>query len=295
MISIKGVMFLDFSKLQQRFPLLSPFSGNIVENYVFNFDNALYEIPKYTITQNELELLQIFSGPIALPNEYDMVWLDYFTGKTDIAPKDIPMHRLLFLHFDKVFSAPTLLRTVFEAFLGKKILLLSLNPQLFIIIDCCESDELLNLTLYLDPLMEDVEAPFKIFVSDVLSDMVMTKERFNWYVQLQHSIWTYTTKHVLTQQDLLVPYITQRFNFEEKNMFISSILKSATSQPDLLYTIKQLIEYEGNITLASKKLFMHRNTLQNRLEKFQQLTQKDIRQFTHRLEVYLAITFLASH
>jgi len=177
----------------------------------------------------------------------------------------------------------------------KKILLLSLNPQLFIIIDCCESDELLNLTLYLDPLIEDIEAPFKIFVSDVLSDMVMTKERFNWYVQLQHSIWTYTTKHVLTQQDLLVPYITQRFNFEEKNMFIASILKSATSQPDLLYTIKQLIEYEGNITLASKKLFMHRNTLQNRLEKFQQLTQKDIRQFTHRLEVYLAITFLASH
>lgn len=56
--------------------------------------------------------------------------------------------------------------------------------------------------------------------------------------------------------------------------------------------IKKLIECDGNITLASKKMYMHRNTLQNRLEKFQQMTQKDIRQFSHRLEVYLAIIFL---
>ena len=41
-------------------------------------------------------------------------------------------------------------------------------------------------------------------------------------------------------------------------------------------------------------MYMHRNTLQNRIDKFQQMTQKDIRQFSHRLEVYLAIIFLES-
>ncbi|MNH26595.1 carbohydrate diacid transcriptional activator CdaR [compost metagenome] len=142
--------------------------------------------------------------------------------------------------------------------------------------------------------MADLEVHFRIFVSDFIHDITTTKERFNWYVHLLPSIWTYTPKHVLTQQELLVPYITQHLAYQEKEIFISSILKSATSQPDLLHTIKKLIEYEGNITLASKKMYMHRNTLQNRLEKFQQITQKDIRQFSHRLEVYLAIIFLES-
>lgn len=285
---------MDYQKLQQRFPSLSPFSNKTDENYVFNFNNQLYEIPKHTITQSELELLQIFSGPIALPNDYDLVWLEYLTEKSDVAPTVLPMHRLIFLHFDKAFTAPSLLRKVFEALLGKDILLISLHPQLFTIIECIEGNEILNLAHYLDPLIENIEVHFKIFVSDVIQDISTTKERFNWYVQLQQSIWTYTNKHVLTQQELLVPYVAQHTEPQAKDIFISSILKNATSQPDLLHTIKQLIEYEGNITLASKKLYMHRNTLQNRLEKFQQLTQKDIRQFSHRLEVYLAIIFLES-
>jgi hypothetical protein len=285
---------MDLQKLQQRFPLLSPFSGKTDGNYVFNFDNQLYEIPIHTMTQSEYELLRIFSGPIDLSHNYNIVWLDYLTGKTDVAPAVLPMHRLLFLQFDKDFTVPTILRSVFEALLGKDIILLSLHPQLFVIIECINSDELLNLAHYHDPLMVDLEVHFRIFVSDVIHDITTTKERFNWYVHLLPSIWTYTPKHVLTQQELLVPYVTQHLAYQEKEIFISSILKSATSQPDLLHTIKKLIEYEGNITLASKKMYMHRNTLQNRLEKFQQITQKDIRQFFHRLEVYLAIIFLES-
>ncbi|WP_342442275.1 helix-turn-helix domain-containing protein [Lysinibacillus sp. FSL K6-0075] len=285
---------MDLQKLQQRFPLLSPFSGKTDGNYVFNFDNQLYEIPIHTMTQSEYELLRIFSGPIDLSHNYNIVWLDYLTGKTDVAPAVLPMHRLLFLQFDKDFTAPTILRSVFEALLGKDIILLSLHPQLFAIIECIDSNELLNLAHYLDPIMADLEVHFRIFVSDVIHDITTTKERFNWYVHLLPSIWAYTPKHVLTQQELLVPYVTQHLAYQEKEIFISSILKSAISQPDLLHTIKKLIEYEGNITLASKKMYMHRNTLQNRLEKFQQITQKDIRQFSHRLEVYLAIIFLES-
>ncbi|SPT98715.1 PucR family transcriptional regulator [Lysinibacillus capsici] len=286
---------MDLQKLQQRFPLLSPFSGKTDGNYVFNFDNQLYEIPIHTMTQNEYELLRIFSGPTVLYDNIDMIWLDYFTDKTDIAPTNLSMHRLLFLHFDKDFTTPTLLRSVFEALLGKDIILLSLQPQLFVIIECIDyNEEFLDLTHYVNPIMADLETHFKIFVSDIIHNITTTKERFNWYVHLLPSIWTYTPKHVLTQQEILVPYITRHLAYQEKETFISSILKRATSQPELLHTIKKLIECDGNITLASKKMYMHRNTLQNRLEKFQQMTQKDIRQFSHRLEVYLAIIFLES-
>jgi len=72
---------MDLQKLQQRFPLLSPFSGRTDGNYVFNFDNQLYEIPIHTMTQNEYELLRIFSEPTVLSDNYDIVWLDYLKIK----------------------------------------------------------------------------------------------------------------------------------------------------------------------------------------------------------------------
>lgn len=285
---------MNYQKLHQRFPLLRPFSGNKTESYLFNFDNQLFEIPKHTITQSELELLRIFSGPITLPNYYDTAWFDYLTDKTNESPTAIHEHRILFLYFDKVFTRPNLLRTAFEALLGKDFILISLNPQLFAIIECIENDELLNFSHYIDLLREDLETNFKIFVSDVLPDIAITKRRFSWLVDIQQSLWSYTPKHVLTQQELFVPYLSQQLSIQEKDIFITSILKDATSQPELIQTIKQLLEYEGNITLAAKKMFMHRNTLQNRLDKFQQLTRKDIRQFEDRLAVFLAITFLES-
>ncbi len=285
---------MDYQKLQQRFPLLRPFTGNKTEGYLFNFDHQLFEIPKHTITQNELELLRIFSGPITLPNYFDTAWFDYLTDQTNEPPTAIHEHRILFLHFDKAFTAANLLRTAFEALLGKDIILISLNHHLFAIIECIENDELLNFSHYIDLLREDLETNFKIFVSDVTPDIAMTKKRFNWLVDVQQSLWSHTSKHALTQQELLVPYLSQQLSIQEKDFFITSILKEATSHPDLVHTIKQLLEYEGNITLAAKKMFLHRNTLQNRLDKFQQLTHKDIRQFEHRLEVFLAISFLES-
>lgn len=42
---------MNYQKLQQRFPLLKPFSGNKIEGYLFNFDHQLFEIPKHSITQ----------------------------------------------------------------------------------------------------------------------------------------------------------------------------------------------------------------------------------------------------
>ncbi|QDQ00441.1 transcriptional regulator [Lysinibacillus fusiformis] len=282
---------MDPLKLQKRFPLLKPFYGLHGDGYLFNFDNQLFEIPKHAITQDELELLQIFSGPLMIPSMQDTAWLNYLTNQTDRMPAPIGDHRLLFLHFEKKFTDPNLLRTTFEALLGKEILLMSLNEHLYIIIEQITDDELLNFSYYINLLSEDLEVNLKIFVSDVIANITVTKVRFNWLSSLQPTIWAYTPKHVLTQQELLIPYVTLQLDSQEKVIFIASILKEAAEHQELLQTVKQVIKCEGNISLAAKKLFMHRNTLQNRMDKFQQLTNKDVRQFEHRLEVFLAISF----
>ena len=87
------------------------------------------------------------------------------------------------------------------------------------------------MTHYAHPIMADLETHFKIFVSDIILNITTTKERFNWYVHLLPSIWTYTPKHVLTQQELLVPYITQRSSLSrERNFYLLYPKKPLLSQ-----------------------------------------------------------------
>ncbi|MER2142109.1 MAG: helix-turn-helix domain-containing protein, partial [Priestia megaterium] len=47
-----------------------------------------------------------------------------------------------------------------------------------------------------------------------------------------------------------------------------------------------------NVSLAAKKLYMHRNSLQYRIEKFIDRTHLDIKHFTGAVSAYLAILAL---
>jgi DNA-binding PucR family transcriptional regulator len=61
---------------------------------------------------------------------------------------------------------------------------------------------------------------------------------------------------------------------------------------DLLETIKVYLECNLNVSLAAKKLYMHRNSLQYRIEKFIDRTHLDIKHFTGAVSAYLAILAL---
>ncbi len=71
-----------------------------------------------------------------------------------------------------------------------------------------------------------------------------------------------------------------------------NMLGTLDTDTDLLETIKVYIESNANATVAAKKLFLHRNSLNYRLDKFHEITSLDVRQFEDSLSAYLAIRLL---
>ncbi|UAC49737.1 helix-turn-helix domain-containing protein [Bacillus aquiflavi] len=57
---------------------------------------------------------------------------------------------------------------------------------------------------------------------------------------------------------------------------------------DLFHTLRTFLSYNGNLKETSKKLFIHRSTLQYRLEKIQTLLNVDISCSEHRLNIMIA-------
>jgi DNA-binding PucR family transcriptional regulator len=68
----------------------------------------------------------------------------------------------------------------------------------------------------------------------------------------------------------------------------TQLLGSAAEDSELLATIKAFLENGSNATLTAKKLYIHRNTLQYRLDKFSEKTGVNLKDFNNAVTVYLA-------
>ncbi|MBX9971828.1 CdaR family transcriptional regulator [Cytobacillus firmus] len=75
---------------------------------------------------------------------------------------------------------------------------------------------------------------------------------------------------------------------ENLKMSLLSRLSLLEEDPVLLHTIKVFLQNSSNVSLTAKKLYIHRNTLQYRLDRFTEKTGIQLKDFNSALTVYLA-------
>lgn len=67
------------------------------------------------------------------------------------------------------------------------------------------------------------------------------------------------------------------------------VLKSLYNDKEFLRSIKTYLESDKNTTLASKEANLHRNTLDNRIEKFANITGYNLKDFDDSVFIYLLL------
>ncbi|MBM6617766.1 PucR family transcriptional regulator [Bacillus suaedaesalsae] len=97
----------------------------------------------------------------------------------------------------------------------------------------------------------------------------------------------YNSSQTVIQSFELIPYLLLHDATVDTRKSIEQCTRDITN--DELQDIKTFIECGLNISLAAKTLFMHRNSLQYRVDKFIEKTGIDIKSFQGALVVYLAI------
>lgn len=78
---------------------------------------------------------------------------------------------------------------------------------------------------------------------------------------------------------------------ELKAILESSVLEAFEEDRELMSTIKVFLESNSNASLAAKKLYVHRNTLQYRMDKFMEKTGIHLKDFDSSVMVYLACLY----
>jgi|SRR5690554_48932 len=73
---------------------------------------------------------------------------------------------------------------------------------------------------------------------------------------------------------------------EFDNRVANLVLNNYYNDKDMLHTIKTFLEENQNVTTASKELYLHRNTLNQRLNKFEESTGFNVKKFIDGYLIY---------
>jgi len=114
-------------------------------------------------------------------------------------------------------------------------------------------------------------------------------------LQLRESIMLGRTFHVGTYihlpWELRLEKLLHLVQDKEKTKFMDQVLRGTDHLLDAetLMTLEHFFSLDCNVSETAKKLYIHRNTLLYRLDKFKQDTGLDVRTFNHAVLVRLAL------
>lgn len=97
-----------------------------------------------------------------------------------------------------------------------------------------------------------------------------------------------SAERLYTMEKLFPVHLMEQMPETMKKILAKEVLDPLGCDQEILQTVRAFFENGFNASVASKKLYIHRNTLQYRLNKFQEITGISLRDFNGALVAYCA-------
>lgn len=138
-----------------------------------------------------------------------------------------------------------------------------------------------------EAIMADFYVQLYFFHGTPFSNLNESKNIYNWEQSALKIGKQVLPNHHVFEQELLIPYLLSSEVSELTSKMLLKTIELLREDRELLKTVKVFFECNLNTTLAAKKMFMHRNSLQYRIDKFIERTNLDIKQFPQAAAIYM--------
>lgn len=96
-------------------------------------------------------------------------------------------------------------------------------------------------------------------------------------------------RKIIQFKDIITLQILSQSDVQDLELFVHKLLGPIIEEKELLHSVAIFLRENLNLSETAKKLFIHRNSMQYRLDKFIEKTGLDIRRFDEAVKVYLAL------
>lgn len=132
----------------------------------------------------------------------------------------------------------------------------------------------------IESLIVESNYTLKAYISDIIFDETIFEKNYN--ILSEYFFNIDLDKDLYVEKDLLQELVLKGY----KESLNKVVFKSLYKDNEMLNTIKVYLENDMNVIKAANKLYMHRNTLNNKIEKFNKVTGYDIKSFKDSFIIY---------
>ncbi len=296
-MAIGGIMKHKLlSYFQHAIEQTSPPSSSQLETYhwfILSAQKEWFGIPKKEINDSQLDLLKNLFDYFILEeknHKEELVWKQFLFLQGKI-PSDIEATsiRLIQFHIQGKEWEKKLMNDAFTDFIGKNNLLIWKNHHEGVIVEKNQHNlQEEAFASFSKAIQSDFYATITFFIGKEVKlnttlPVIFTQERELFSKGLE----IIPSQNVLSFEKILPTLFIHRLLENELELFYHcfSIFKE---DKEILHTIQTFIENNGHSTNTAKQLFIHRNTLQYRLDRFTEKTGFHLKDFNSLFTIYLA-------
>lgn len=252
-------------------------------------------IDRSEITQEEMELLHCLFREIINPSGSindslnSMEWFTYLY-KNGPMPSNIAGEFRIIQFSMKESLDQLLLKEAFQHLLPLNTILVLQDDNMGLLIEeknewnldeeqllsishVIESDFFVSLSFFIGQFHEVPQFPL---------NFKYERELFSFSRMVQKQAFIQTVVTVLPE------FVLHHIPQEWKKQIFKKVADTFQEDPELIHTVKAFLEHQSNISQTAKKLFMHRNSVQYRIDKFIEKTNIDIKTFQGGILAYFA-------
>ncbi|GAB3060651.1 PucR family transcriptional regulator [Virgibacillus ainsalahensis] len=285
-------------QLQKIFPSLivyhaeheSPSAGY---QWFLTDENEIIGIDKKELTNKDTSLLSAFLSPynfnFPIVTEQEQIWKKRINGEYN--QQIVKAYRFVYFSFKKNQISPKSFKNAINEFFARSVAILWENEHEGIIIEeqSQSNDENISYEQIIDVLMSDLYVKINFLVGPYQKNLENIHQYYTSLMKGAKIAFSYSNKQVITYTDAILYFLVDEADSSFREEVTRIVLQEFAGDKELLRTIKTFIQCNLNVSVTAKELYMHRNSLQYRLDKFTEKTGIDIRQFHQAMTVYLAL------
>ncbi len=251
-------------------------------------ENEWLSIPLESLTPREKDLLEHLTLHNKSHNQNP--WAQFLLGNGSLPQSKAKALRLVQMHLefkgtdiDKKYwkeSISQLLSDVLE------IIFITENNCL--VIQGKSSSSLLTQTEmdgYFQTIEDDYSINLSVYVGQFWTTNTSLKAIWEEEIDIFNSQSKHITQSVVTLSNLALPYYTEKGR--GNSAILSELYKKVEHQSEWIDVIRALWKNQRNLTETAKSLYLHRNTLQYRIDRFEEQTHLGLKEINDLALAYL--------
>ncbi|PFE03205.1 Fis family transcriptional regulator [Bacillus cereus] len=258
----------------------------------FLFEGNKVGIRKSRLHQKECQLLSSILTPIHTDTMYktekEKSWYEALYQN-----KDIPIVSVRFLHFftnQSIVEREEFQDALESMFSFSTTTIWETSQAGVLVLEEDISESILQIAL------DTLEADFFISLSFFIGRHYTQTNEIARLYQWERNLFSFLSPYLsnkITHIEQLLPYqLLISLPKEEREKYTYQLLAHILNDKELIDSVKVFFQCNLNVSLAAKQLYLHRNTLQYRIDKFIEKTGINIKTFEGAVAVYMAFLSL---